>query len=85
MTLIMVQFIAVILAALGLDTIATLNNNSRWQKKLIYTFWVAELSFSVFNLVKVFSAVCLLLMLKKLPLSTKNALAQLESLKTMRP
>ena len=86
MTLIMVQFNAVILAALGLDTIATTDNNSKWQKNLFTAFWVSGIVFFLFLILgkSIF---------KDLPFTNaeeiaryqaQNALAQLETLKTMR-
>ncbi|MDD3870120.1 MAG: YfhO family protein [Candidatus Cloacimonetes bacterium] len=86
MTLIMVQFIAVILAALGLDTIATLNNNSRWQKNLFTAFWVSGAVFFLFLILgkSIFSGLPFTNAEEIARYQTKNALAQLESLKTMR-
>lgn len=86
MTLIMVQFIAVILAALGLDTIATLNNNSRWQKNLFTAFWVSGAVFFLFLILgkSIFSGLPFTNAEEIAHYQTKNALAQLESLKTMR-
>ena len=87
MTLIMVQFIAVILAALGLDTIASLEDNSKWQKNLFTAFWVSGVFFILFLILGQS-------VLKGLPYTNAaeieqyekyNALAKLDELKNLRP
>ncbi|MEN6444464.1 MAG: YfhO family protein [Candidatus Cloacimonas sp.] len=86
MTLIMVQFIAVLLAALGLDTIASLENNSKWQKKLFTAFWVSGVVFILFLILG--KSICSGLPFTKAEeiarYKEQNALSQLASLKTMR-
>ena len=87
MTLIMVQIIGVILAALGLDTIASLENNSKWQKNLFTAFWVSGAFFILFLILGQS-------VLKGLPYTNAaeieqyekyNALAKLDELKSLRP
>jgi hypothetical protein len=87
MTLIMVQFIAVILAALGLDTIASLEDNSKWQKNLFTAFWVSGVFFILFLILgqSVFQDLQYTNAAEIAQYEKYNALAKLEELKSLRP
>ncbi len=37
-----------IVTGLGLDTVASLENNSKWQKKLFTAFWISGVVFILF-------------------------------------
>jgi len=87
MTLIMVQFIAVILAALGLDTIASLEDNSNWQKNLFTAFWVSGVFFILFLILgqSAFHDLQYTTAAEIAQYEKYNALAKLEELKSLRP
>ena len=87
MTLIMVQFIAVILAGLGLDTIASLENNSKWQKKLFTAFWISGVVFILFLILgqSIFKGLPYTNAAEIEQYQRYNALAKLEELKSLRP
>ena len=87
MTLIMVQFIAVILAGLGLDTIASLENNSKWQKKLFTAFWISGVVFILFLILgqSIFKGLPYTNAAEIEQYQRYNALVKLEELKSLRP
>jgi hypothetical protein len=87
MTLIMVQIIGVILAALGLDTIASLENNSKWQKSLFTAFWISGAVFILFLILgqSVFKGLPYTNAAEIEQYEKYNALAKLEEMKSLRP
>ena len=86
MILTMVQFNAVLLAALGLDGLIARAGNSVWQKNLFRAFWISGGIFVLFLLLgkSVFGSLPFTTEAETARLQANNALSQLEQIKDMR-
>jgi len=86
MILAMVQFNAVILAALGLDGLLEKAGNQTWQKNLFKAFWISGAIFVLFLLLgrSVFSSLPFTSAAETARLQANNAMSQLTQMKDMR-
>lgn len=86
MILTMVQFNAVILAALGLDGLLEKEGNTAWQKNLFKAFWISGAVFVAFMLLakSVFASLPFTTAAETARLQANNAMSQLAEVKAMR-
>lgn len=86
MSLIIVQFNAVILAALGLKTVIDNAGNNLWKKRYFKLFWISGVVFLLwlFFAKSIFSALPFTTATEQIRYQEANALNQLEGLKALR-
>jgi len=86
MILIMVQFNAVILAALGIDTVLDKEGDPKWQKRLFKAFWISGIVFVLFLIFSrsIFAGLPFTNAAETANYQSNNAMSQLDGLKTMR-
>ncbi|MDD4232483.1 MAG: YfhO family protein [Candidatus Cloacimonetes bacterium] len=86
MTLVIVQFNAVILAALGIKSILENSGNAQWQKRYLKIFWICGAIFILWMLFakSVFAGLPYTTAIEQMRYEEANALSQLDSLILMR-
>jgi hypothetical protein len=86
MILIMVQINAVLLAALGIDSILDFAGNQKWEKRLFKVFWICGVVFLLYLLAakSIFKGLPFTTPAELQNYQANNAMSQLEGLKTLR-